>query len=166
MKNKQLDAPELRVRVNDLLNDESQDSFQNLLDNLKQIGLKCKSAEITRSLISGVFVDNKLTSAYVTSVNQRILNMCQDNSFIFIGNNNVPTSSFFRDGLQLLENVKRFITNNFIDNLKIFFRNDKDAPTYTWISENASETTNVCKGNVEGDDKCCNASLKELRQKN
>ena len=32
------------VGVNDLLNDESEDSVQNVRDDLKQIGLKCKSA--------------------------------------------------------------------------------------------------------------------------
>ena len=35
----------------------------------------------------------------------------------------------------------------------------KDAPTSTLISENPSETTNSCKGNIESE------SLKELRQK-
>ena len=43
----------LHVGVYDLLNDESQD--------LKQIGLKCKSAETV--------VNNKLTSAHISSVN-------------------------------------------------------------------------------------------------
>ena len=43
----------LHVGVNDLLNDESQD--------LKQIGLKYKSA--------GTVVNNKLTSAHMSSVN-------------------------------------------------------------------------------------------------
>ena len=44
LKSKKFDAALLHVGVNDPLNDESQDSVQNLLDNLKQIGLKCKSA--------------------------------------------------------------------------------------------------------------------------
>ena len=47
-----------------------------------------------------------------------------------------------------------------------FFTNNKDAPTSTLISENPSETTNSCNGNIESEDKCCNGSLKELRQKN
>ena len=42
LKNKKFDDALLHGGVNDLLNDESQDSVQNLLDNLKQIGLKCK----------------------------------------------------------------------------------------------------------------------------
>ena len=69
LKNKKFDAALLHVGVNDLLNDESQDSVQNLLDNLKQIGLKCKSAGAPTILISGIVVNNKLASAYTSSVN-------------------------------------------------------------------------------------------------
>ena len=122
LQNKNFDDALLHVGVNDLLNDESQDSVQNLLDNLRQIGLKCKSAGVKRVLISGIVVNNKLTSAYISSVNQRISDMCRDNSFVFIDNNNIPTSSLFRDGLRLLEVGKRILANNFIDNLNNFLR--------------------------------------------
>ena len=122
LQNKNFDDALLHVGVNDLLNDESQDSVQNLLDNLRQIGLKCKSAGVKRVLISGIVVNNKLTSAYISSVNQRISNMCRDNSFVFIDNNNIPTPSLFRDGLHLLEVGKRILANNFIDNLNRFLR--------------------------------------------
>ena len=91
LKSKKIDAALLPVGVNDLLNYESQGSVQNLLDNLKQIGLTCKSAEVKRVLVSGIVVDNKLTSAYISSVNQRVSNMCRDNSFVFIDNNNILT---------------------------------------------------------------------------
>ena len=163
LKSKKFDAALLHVGVNDLLNDKSQDSAQNLLDNLKQIGLKCKSAGVTRILISGIVVNKKLTSSYISSVNQRVSNMCRENSFVFIDNNNIPTSSLFRDGLHLLEIGKRILANNFIDNLKNFLRGRK---TYRPPPENPSETTNSCKGNIESEDKYCNESLKELRQKN
>ena len=122
LQNKNFDDILLHVGVNDLLNDESQDSVQNLLDNLRQIGLKCKSAGVKRVLISGIVVNNKLASAYISSLNQRISNMCRDNSFVFIDNNNIPTSSLFRDGLHLLEVGKRILANNFIDNLNNFLR--------------------------------------------
>ena len=69
LKSKKFDAPLLHDSVNDLLNDESQDSVQNLLDNLEKIGLKCKSARISRILISGIVVNNKLASPYISSVN-------------------------------------------------------------------------------------------------
>ena len=122
LKNKKFNDALLHVGVNDLLNDERQDFVQNLLDNLKQIGLKCKSAGVKRVLSFGIVVNNKLTSAYITSANQRISNMCPDNSFIFTDNNNIPTSSLFRDGLHLLEVGKRILANNFIDNLNNFLR--------------------------------------------
>ena len=121
-KNKKFDDALLHVGVNDLLNDESQGSVQNLLGNLKQIGLKCKSAGVKRALISGIVVNNKLTSAYITSVNQRISNMCRDNSFVFTDINNFPTSSLFRDGLHLLEVGKHILAYDFIDNLNNFLR--------------------------------------------
>ena len=80
--------------------------------------------------------------------------------------NKIPTSSLFGGGLHLLEIGKRILSNNFIDNLNNFFKCKKDAPTSTLISENPSETTNLCKGNIESEDKCCNESLKYLKQKN
>ena len=122
LQNKNSDDALLHVGVNDLLNDESQDSVQNLLDNLRQIGLKCKSAGVKRVLISGIVINNKLTSAYISSVNQRISNMCRDNSFVFIDNNNIPTSSLLRDSIHLLEVGKNILANYFIDNLNNFLR--------------------------------------------
>ena len=83
-----------------------------LSKNLKKIGLKCKSAGVTRILISGIAVSKKLTSAYISSVNQQFSNMYRDNSFVFIENKNIPTSSLFRDGLHLLEIGKRVLANN------------------------------------------------------
>ena len=95
LQNKNFDDALLHVGVDDLLNDESQDSAQNLLDNLRQIGLKCKSAGVK---------------------------MCRDNSFVFIDNHNILTSSLFRDGLHLLEVGKCILANNFIDNLNNFLQ--------------------------------------------
>ena len=42
LQNKNFEDALLHVGVNDPLNDESEDSVQNLLDNLRQIGVKCK----------------------------------------------------------------------------------------------------------------------------
>ena len=104
LKNKKI-RPGFTV-CNDLINGESQDSVQNLLDNFKQIGLNCKLTGVARILISGIVVNNKLTSGYISSVNQRISNLYRDNSFVFIESNNIPRSYLFRDGLHFkLENI-------------------------------------------------------------
>ena len=57
-------------------------------------------------------VNSKFTSAYISSVNECIYNMCRDNSIVFIDNNNIPTSSLSRDGLHLLKIGERILTNN------------------------------------------------------
>ena len=57
-------------------------------------------------------VNNKFTSAYISGVNQHISNTCQDNSIVFIDNNNIPTSSLSRDGLHLLKIGERILTDN------------------------------------------------------
>ena len=122
LKNKKINDALLHVGVNDLLNDERQDSVQNLQDNLKPIGLKCKSARVKKVLIPGIVVNSKLASAYISSADQRISNTCRENSFVFIDNNKILTSSFFCDGLRLLEVEKRIFANDFIDNLKNVLR--------------------------------------------
>ena len=119
LKSKKFDTVLLRVGVDELLNDESQDSVQNLLDNLKQ---KYKSAGATSILISGIVVNNKLTNVYISSVNQRIANICRDNTFVFIDKNKIPTSSLFYHGLYLLEIGKRTLANKFIDNSNNFLQ--------------------------------------------
>ena len=78
LKNKKFDDALLHAGVNDLLNDENHDSVQNLLDNLRQIGLKCKLAGVKRTLISEIVVNNKLKSTYISSINQFIFNMRRD----------------------------------------------------------------------------------------
>ena len=90
--------------------------------------------------------------------------MCLDNSFDFIDNNNISTSSLFRDGFTYLKSEKRILTNNFIDNLNNFFTNKKDAPTSTLISENSSDATNLCNGNIKSRNKCCNERQKKLNR--
>ena len=62
-------------------------------------------------------VNNKLASAYISNINQHISNMCRDNTFVFIDNNNISTSSLFHDGLHLLKIGKRILVNNFKDYL-------------------------------------------------
>ena len=52
---------------------------------LKQIGLKCKSAGVTKILISKTIVNNKVTSAYISSVHQRISNSQGSDVSNFIG---------------------------------------------------------------------------------
>ena len=101
LKNKKFGDASLHVGVNDLLNDESQDPVQNFQDNLKQIGLKCRSAGVKRILISVIVVNNKLASAYISSVNQGISNICRGNSFFLIDKDNIPKSSLFCDVLHL-----------------------------------------------------------------
>ena len=71
-----------------------------------------KLAGVTKILVSGIVVNNKLTND-----SDDISNMCRDNSFVFIDNNKIPTSSLFRDGLHLLEIRKRILANSLIDNL-------------------------------------------------
>ena len=64
--------------------------IQNLQENLKQIGLKCKSTGVTRILNSGIIINKKSTSGNISSVNKRISNICWDSSFVSIYNNNIP----------------------------------------------------------------------------
>ena len=115
----------LHVGVNDLLSDERQDFVQNLLDNLKPIALKCKSPGVKKVSISGIVVNDKLKNAYISTVNQRISNMCRDNSSVFVGKNKILKLSFFRNCLHLLKGGIRILVNNFIDNLNIFLRKRK-----------------------------------------
>ena len=90
LKYKKFDAALLHVGVNELLNDENRNSFWS------KLVLTYKSAGVTRILVSGVAINNKLASAYISSVW-------------------IPTSSLIHLGLSLFKVAKCIFANNFID---------------------------------------------------
>ena len=70
--------------------------------------------------MSGIVISDRLPLSVVRDANSKIIDMCNEYSFIFVDNSNILHSNHFYDGLHLAESGKRILANNFIGRLNCF----------------------------------------------
>ena len=80
------DSAILYVGVNDLLNNKSPSSTDNLVSNLVKIVDKCKSFGLMDLFVSGIAFNKRLPYAVIKKVNEKIVDMCKKNGIVFIDN--------------------------------------------------------------------------------
>ena len=108
------DSAILHVGVNDLLNNKSPSSTDDLVSNLVKIVNKCKSFGVMDLFVSGIAFNKRLPYAVIKKVNEKIVDMCKKNGIVFIDNGNISNMDLYQDGLHLLERGKCLLANNFI----------------------------------------------------
>ena len=98
--------------------------MQNLLDATDfwcaQI-LSCKKKKLDLKVFSRIDKTMKILSilntimnaSLISSVDQRISDMCRNNSFVFIHNNNIPTSKSLSRWFTLTGNWKTYLSQSF-----------------------------------------------------
>ena len=69
----------LHVGVNDLLNDKSSSSTDNLMSNLVNIVNKCKSIVVKDLFVSDIAFNKRLPYIAIKKVNEKIVDMCNKN---------------------------------------------------------------------------------------
>ena len=77
------DSAILYVGVNDLLNNKSPSSTDNLVSNLVKIVNKCKSYGGMDLSVSGIAFNKRLSYTVIKKVNQKIVDMSKKNSIVF-----------------------------------------------------------------------------------
>ena len=77
------DSAILHVGVNDLLNNKSPSSTDNLVSNLVRIVNKCKSFGGMDLSVSGIAFNKKLSYTVIKKVNQKMVDMSKKNSIVF-----------------------------------------------------------------------------------
>ena len=102
------------MAVNDLLDNKSASSVENLVSNLVKIVNKCKSFGVMDLFVSGFAFNERLPYAVMKKVNEKIVDMCKKNGIVFIDNGNISNMDLYQDGLHLLERGKCLLANNFI----------------------------------------------------
>ena len=100
--------------VNDLLNDKSPSSTDDLVSNLVKIANKCKSFGVMDLFVSGIAFNKRLPYAVIKKVNEKIVDLCKKNGIVFIDNGNISNMDLYQVGLHLLERGKCLLANNFI----------------------------------------------------
>ena len=108
------DSAILHVGVNDLLNDKSPSSTDNLMSNLVNIVKKYKSFGVMDLFVSGIAFNNRLPNTVIKKVNEKIVDMCKKNGIVFIDHGNISHMDLHQDGLHLLERSKCLLAKNFI----------------------------------------------------
>ena len=69
----------LHVGVNNLLNDISPSSTDNLVSNLDNISNKCKSFGVMDLFVSGIAFNKRLPYTVIKMVNEKMVDMCKKN---------------------------------------------------------------------------------------
>ena len=108
------DSAILHVGVNDLLNNKSPSSTDNLVSNLVKIVNRCKSFGMMDLFVSGIAFNKRLPYAVIKKVNEKIVDMYIKNGIAFIDNGNISNMDLYQDDLHLLERGKCLLPNNFI----------------------------------------------------
>ena len=102
------------VGVNDLLNDNSLSSNDNLMSNLVNIVNKCKSFGVMDLFVSGITFNGRLSDTVIKKFNEKIVDMCKKNGLVFIDNGNISHMDLHQDDLHLLERGKCLLAKNFV----------------------------------------------------
>ena len=100
--------------VNDLLNNKSPSSTDDLVSSFVKIVDKCKSFGVMDLSVSGIAFNKSLQYAVIKKVNEKIVDMCKKNGLVFIDNGNISNMDLYQDSLHLLERGKCLLANNFI----------------------------------------------------
>ena len=80
-----------------------------MLENIKNIALKCKRYGIQKVLISGLLTTNRLAQDVIEEVNKLIKNMCNIEGYFYVNNDNITRANLFKDGLHLLDTGKQIL---------------------------------------------------------
>ena len=113
LEDKNTDTVILHIRVNDLLNDNSPECVNQLMENLKSMIEKCRMYGVKNILVSSIVYTTKLELRLFESVHVTLTHFCQCNNIPIIDNRNRRGNCLYKDGLHFNEEGKHILGNNF-----------------------------------------------------
>ena len=108
------DSAILHVGVNDLLNNRSPSSTDDLVSSFVKIVDKCKSFGVMDLSVSVIAFNKSLQYTVIKKVNEKIVDMCKKNGLVFIDNGNISNMDLYQDGVHILERGQCLLANKFI----------------------------------------------------
>ena len=116
----QTDTVILHVGVNDILQDQTSQGVENLVNNIKCMAQKCYSYGVTNIFISGLVYTTRIDLHMLEEIHKKLVNLCPQLNLHYIDNTNIRSVHLFKDGLHLLGSGKSILANNFICSLNSF----------------------------------------------
>ena len=110
----------IHVRTNDINNSRDSRDGDALIENIKNIALKCILYGICKVFTSSICYNTRTSNDYLQEINRRIAGICRENNFNFIDNGNITEKHLFKDGLHLLYPGKFIVANNIINRINDF----------------------------------------------
>ena len=110
----------IHVGTNDLMNNYDSKTGDALIENIKNIALKCISYGVCKIFISSICFNNRTNNEYRMAINNKISQLCRENNFKFINNNSITEKHLYRDDLHLLYSGKIILANNIINTINDF----------------------------------------------
>ena len=110
----------IHIGINDILCDSSSRQINLLLQNIKEIGKKCKNYKVKYVFISSSTFNTRISQKLLNEVNEMIERVCLENGYHYIKNGNVYENDLFKDGLHLQNSGKKNLCQNFIVNLQTY----------------------------------------------
>ena len=107
----------IHISISDIVNNKNSLNTDHMLENIKNIALKCKRYGIQKVLISGLLTTNCLAQDVIEEVNKLIKNMCNIEGYCYVNNDNITRANLFKDGLHLLDTGKQILADNFVFNV-------------------------------------------------
>ena len=95
------EAAIIHLGINDILYDSSSRQINLLLQNIKNIGKKCKSYKLKCIFISSLTFNTRIYGKLLNEINEMIEPVCLKNGYHYIENGNVYENNLFKDGLHL-----------------------------------------------------------------
>ena len=117
------DAAGIHVGINDLLNNSSKKSVDEICDDIIKIALRCRSHNTATIFISSTAYSIKVNLQLIHNLNCLLYNVCMKYGFHFVDNGAVFKCDLWKDDIHLLETGKVIIANNFISSINCFLEN-------------------------------------------
>ena len=88
-----------------------------ILQNIMKIAPQCKDHRVKEIILSSVVATSRVNAEILIHFNKSLKNLCRENGFCFVNNENSSEGNLYKDRLYSLEAGKRILANNFINGI-------------------------------------------------
>ena len=103
--------------VNDILRGQSELKQQLVLQNIMKIAHQCRDHGVKEIILSSVLDTGRVNANVLILFNESFKNLCRENGFCFVNNDDISGRNLYKDRLHLLKAVKHMLANNFINGI-------------------------------------------------
>ena len=114
LEDRHINAIVIRVGIKDILRDRSQSSIDVLLQNIKNMSLKCKKFGVKNIFISELIYTTRINIDILEKNNVMIQTFCQKYCWFYVDKRNIRGNYLYKDDLHLMEEGKIILARNLI----------------------------------------------------